>query len=340
MLSCWQAWSGQAPLLAEEKPGYDDTPMLPDSQWRVHDRNRPQAPIVEPGAKPGDPPSDAIVLFDGRDTSQWERPHDRGDRRRGHQRRQDSRAQDEAGVRRLPAPHRVGHAGRSRRQFHELGATAASSSRVFTNCRLSSRRRAISMPTESRAPSTASSRRWPTHRAGPGQWQTFDAVFQAPRFEGEKLVEPARMDRLLERRARPVSPEDPRSDKTQDVSRVRSEDRDRPAGYSTASLGGSIAKHLDPTTGADGNDERDNVEWNSLVSRRQSQQALRHRSARGPGRLLPRDRPGPVPSDWQVRRMLLEDQKPEWSEAGYLPKWTVTVEEGGAAFRIGGGRAR
>ena len=58
--------------LAEEKPGYDDTPMLPDSQWRVHDKNRPQAPIVEPGARPGDPPSDAIILFDGKDISQWE----------------------------------------------------------------------------------------------------------------------------------------------------------------------------------------------------------------------------------------------------------------------------
>ncbi len=38
--------------------------------WAVHDRNRPQPPRVEPGTfssqeKPGIPPSDAIVLFDG-----------------------------------------------------------------------------------------------------------------------------------------------------------------------------------------------------------------------------------------------------------------------------------
>lgn len=38
--------------------------------WAVHDRNRPQPPLVEPGAfstqdAPGRPPSDAIVLFDG-----------------------------------------------------------------------------------------------------------------------------------------------------------------------------------------------------------------------------------------------------------------------------------
>ena len=56
--------------------GYDDTPMLPDSRWRVHDGTRPQPRIVTPGTcstqdKPGQPPSDAIVLFDGKDTSKW-----------------------------------------------------------------------------------------------------------------------------------------------------------------------------------------------------------------------------------------------------------------------------
>ena len=30
--------------------------------WAVHDMNRPQPPRVEPGAKPGAPPSDAVVL--------------------------------------------------------------------------------------------------------------------------------------------------------------------------------------------------------------------------------------------------------------------------------------
>jgi len=48
--------------------GYDNTPMLPNSQWRVHDGTRPQPRIITPGTfstedKPGLPPSDAVVLF-------------------------------------------------------------------------------------------------------------------------------------------------------------------------------------------------------------------------------------------------------------------------------------
>jgi hypothetical protein len=51
--------------------GYDDTPLLPGSKWHVHDAKRPQPRIVHPGDEPGQPPSDAIVLFDGVDLSKW-----------------------------------------------------------------------------------------------------------------------------------------------------------------------------------------------------------------------------------------------------------------------------
>jgi hypothetical protein len=48
----------------------------PDPNWLAHDRNRPLPPVVQPGHastpdKPGQPPSDAIVLFNGKDLSQW-----------------------------------------------------------------------------------------------------------------------------------------------------------------------------------------------------------------------------------------------------------------------------
>src|SRR5207302_7025275 len=52
----------------ERKLGYTDTPFLPGGKWRVHDGNRPQPKIIDPGTSStpeaaGRPPSDAIVLF-------------------------------------------------------------------------------------------------------------------------------------------------------------------------------------------------------------------------------------------------------------------------------------
>jgi hypothetical protein len=48
----------------------------PDPNWLGHDRDRPMATVVVPGTpstpgQPGTPPSDAIVLFDGKDISPW-----------------------------------------------------------------------------------------------------------------------------------------------------------------------------------------------------------------------------------------------------------------------------
>ena len=59
-------------LVAQEHPlGYDNTPFLPGTKWRVHDINRPHPPVVTPGTENSAPPSDATVLFDGKDLSQW-----------------------------------------------------------------------------------------------------------------------------------------------------------------------------------------------------------------------------------------------------------------------------
>jgi hypothetical protein len=63
-------------LLAQDPPkvaGYTDTPMLPGTPWHVHDPNRPQPKLVTPGALGTvAAPSDAVVLFDGKDLSKWQ----------------------------------------------------------------------------------------------------------------------------------------------------------------------------------------------------------------------------------------------------------------------------
>ena len=58
----------------DDKPaplGYSDTPLIPGSKWKVHDIDRPAPPVVKPGARRGDAPADAIILFNGTDTAQF-----------------------------------------------------------------------------------------------------------------------------------------------------------------------------------------------------------------------------------------------------------------------------
>lgn len=54
--------------------GYKDTPKLPWCEWLVHDCDRPAPKRVDPGkaGPPASAPADAIVLFDGKDLSQWQ----------------------------------------------------------------------------------------------------------------------------------------------------------------------------------------------------------------------------------------------------------------------------
>lgn len=54
--------------------GYRDTPILPWCGYHVHDPDRPAPKRIDPGPAPAPAPapSDAIVLFDGENLSQWE----------------------------------------------------------------------------------------------------------------------------------------------------------------------------------------------------------------------------------------------------------------------------
>jgi len=77
---CWVVlalrWSAfGADPATNQIDGFRDTPMIPGTPWHVHDPDRPQPAVVTPGAsfsQNAPPPSDAEVLFSGLDLSQWQ----------------------------------------------------------------------------------------------------------------------------------------------------------------------------------------------------------------------------------------------------------------------------
>ncbi len=78
VLSCACAATGRA---AEPTPAAPERPakkesFAPGGKWKHGDMNRPRPRVITPPgfstqAAPGQPPSDAIVLFDGKDLSKW-----------------------------------------------------------------------------------------------------------------------------------------------------------------------------------------------------------------------------------------------------------------------------
>lgn len=72
---------GQVPEKNERQPeqtsieGFTDTPMQPppNQQWHIHDPNRPQPEVAKPKykGKPVPPPKGTTVLFDGTSLNKW-----------------------------------------------------------------------------------------------------------------------------------------------------------------------------------------------------------------------------------------------------------------------------
>lgn len=179
--------------------GYDDTPVIPGQKWRVHDKSRPRPPVVTPGAQFGQPPSDAVILFDGKDLSKW---MEIGKRENAGKivepswnvengyfecvpRKGDLRTKESFGDVQLhvewSSPEKLDgesqHRGNSGVMFMSRYEVQVLDS--FNNA------------TYADGQAGAVYGWWPpmvNAARAPGQWQWYDIVFEAPKFEGDKVV--------------------------------------------------------------------------------------------------------------------------------------------------------
>jgi hypothetical protein len=195
-----------AVVLAQQKPrtsepGYSDTPYLPDGKWRVHDIKRPHPRVVTPGNGAA-PPSDAIVLFNGKDLSKWTSSASRRSGDAAGQPRwtiKDGYMEIPPGGGDLVTKEKFGDC-----QLHiEWAAPAASQDsgqwRGNSGVILMGRYEiqvldSFNNLTYADGQAGAIYGQYPplvNASRKSGEWQSFDIVFEAPRFEGTKVAKPA-----------------------------------------------------------------------------------------------------------------------------------------------------
>lgn len=203
---------------AEEKVypvGYSDTPRLPNSEWKVHDIDRPRPEVVTPGKTAADAPSDAIVLFDGTSLASWYGEKETKDAEGKTRRTPDKES---------PARWKVENG------YVEMTPTGNIYTREeFGDCQLHVEWRSPAEPQsnsqhrgnsgiflmdryEIQVLDCYENKTYADGQAGasygqnpplvnatrkPGEWQSYDIIFRAPRFKDGKLVSPATVTILL-----------------------------------------------------------------------------------------------------------------------------------------------
>ena len=182
--------------------GFKDTPVLPGQPWHVHDSGRPHPKVVTPGTAPGAPPSDATVLFDGKDLSQWAQNGQGADRGKAVAPKwkvENGYFEIAPGTGDMFTREKFGGC-----QLHiEWAAPAVvrGSSQDRGNSGIYFMYRyevqvldAWDNPTYADGQAGAIYGQWPplaNPARKPGEWNVYDIVFEAPRFEGGKLARPA-----------------------------------------------------------------------------------------------------------------------------------------------------
>jgi hypothetical protein len=180
--------------------GYDDTPLIQEGgRFKVHDSARSQPRIVTPGTastpeSPGRPPSDGVVLFDGRDASRW-----KGRDGECRWKVENGYLEVSPGTGNIETREHFGDCqlhlewaapsvvkgdsqGRGNSGVFLMGLYEIQVLDCFDN------------PTYADGTTAAIYGQYPplvNACRKPGDWQTYDIIWEGPRFEGERLTRPA-----------------------------------------------------------------------------------------------------------------------------------------------------
>ncbi|MBX9578753.1 MAG: DUF1080 domain-containing protein [Gemmataceae bacterium] len=148
----------------------------------------PEPKVVAPGEKPGDPPADAVILFDGKDLSKW-KGGEKWEIKDGYAvvRGGDISTKDNYGDYQLhvefATPEKVRGSGQGRGNSgvfladrYEVQVLDSFGNKTYFDGQAASLYK-------QQPPMVNVSRK-------PGEWQTYDIAFEAPRFDGGKVVKP------------------------------------------------------------------------------------------------------------------------------------------------------
>lgn len=185
--------------------------MTPGGKWRVNDPQRPRPAVVDPGTastadRPGRPPSDAIILFDGNDLSYWEQDgvgENKGKRVPATWKIEDSymEASPKGGSLRSKqslgdcqihiewaSPAKVEGSGQGRGNSGIMLGGGHGEIQVLDSYDNDTYPDGQAASIYGKYPPLINASR------KPGEWQTYDIIFQAPRFdENNQLIQPTRL---------------------------------------------------------------------------------------------------------------------------------------------------
>jgi hypothetical protein len=195
-----QKGPGNDPAHGDSVRGYNDTPQIPGQKWKVHDMERPRPKLVSPGPYVMEaPPADADVLFDGKDLSKWEQTVRGGGVQEPKWKVENGYIEIVPRTGKIRTKEKFGDV-----QLHvewQIPKEATGNGQEIGNSGVELMGRYEIQVLESHSHLTyadggagAMYGTWPpmVNPSRPqGEWNVYDIFFEAPKFEGDKLVKPA-----------------------------------------------------------------------------------------------------------------------------------------------------